>query len=66
MSEQDAFSVGYEEDDEEETVELIASGYEWACPHCDHLNNEIEIPEKAVCSKCKQAYEVENADHAWG
>ena len=50
----------------EESVELIASGYEWTCPHCDHLNNEIEIPEKVIYSKCKREYEVENADHAWG
>jgi uncharacterized protein (DUF983 family) len=49
-----------------ESVYLIASGYECTCPHCDHLNNEIEIPEKVVCSKCKKEYEVENADHAWG
>jgi DNA-directed RNA polymerase subunit RPC12/RpoP len=63
MTEQKFFSIG---DDEEETIELIASGYEWTCPHCNHLNNEIEIPENVVCSKCKREYEVDNTDHAWG
>ncbi|MGD8455578.1 MAG: hypothetical protein PVF83_04265 [Anaerolineales bacterium] len=63
MTNQENFNI---EDDEEETVELIASGYEWTCPHCDYLNKEIEIPEKVVCSRCKREYEVENADHVWG
>jgi DNA-directed RNA polymerase subunit RPC12/RpoP len=50
----------------EETVCLIASGYEWTCPHCGKLNEEIEIPEKVKCAGCAKEYEVENADHAWG
>ena len=50
----------------DETVELIASGYEWECPHCVTLNKEIEIPKKVKCSECGKEFEVDNADHAWG
>ena len=53
-------------EEEEESVELIASGYEWTCPHCEKLNEEIEIPDKVKCAVCGKGFEVENADHAWG
>lgn len=32
-----------------ESVDLIASGYEWVCPHCDKLNREIEITQTVTC-----------------
>jgi hypothetical protein len=32
-----------------DTVDLIASGYEWICPHCDKLNHEIEATETVMC-----------------
>jgi hypothetical protein len=34
-----------------ESVDLIASGYEWTCPKCDKLNHEIEFKygEKVKC-----------------
>ena len=50
----------------EDSVELIASGYEWECPHCDTLIKEIEIPETVMCSECRKEYEVDTTDHAWG
>jgi len=53
-------------EEEEESVELIASGYEWTCPNCDKLNEEIEILVKVKCVVCGREFEVENADHAWG
>jgi predicted RNA-binding Zn-ribbon protein involved in translation (DUF1610 family) len=53
------------EDDESESVYLIASGYEWECPNCDKLNEEIEITQRVTCRKCKRTYPVDGADHAW-
>lgn len=53
-------------EEEEESVELIASGYEWSCPNCDKLNEEIEIRDKVKCAGCGRGFEVENADHALG
>ncbi len=51
---------------EEESVDLISSGYEWTCPHCDQLNREIEITETVKCSKCDKVYSVFDAYHAIG
>ena len=48
-----------------EQVELIASGYEWTCPNCDHLNREIEIPKSVICASCNTKFTVWTADHAW-
>ena len=31
--------------DIDETVDVIASGYEWTCPKCEHFNTEIEYTE---------------------
>ena len=50
----------------EESVDLIASGYEWTCPECELLNHEIEITETVECHKCKKRYLVDEADHATG
>lgn len=52
-------------DDEPESVSLIASGYEWECPHCDTWNKAIEILEQVTCRKCKRTYPVDGTDHAW-
>lgn len=49
-----------------ESVELIASGYEWVCPHCDILNKEIEVPVRVTCRKCRSQLRVRNAEHAYG
>lgn len=48
-----------------EQIFLIASGYEWECPNCAHLNREIEITAKVTCSNCSNEYAVMDADHAW-
>ena len=55
-----------DEQDEPETVDLIASGYEWDCPHCDAPNREIEITERVTCSECKHTYETNPPEHAYG
>jgi phage FluMu protein Com len=49
-----------------DSVELIASGYEWECPKCKVLNTEIEVTEKVKCSSCKVEFEVEDYYHAIG
>lgn len=47
-------------------VDMIASGYEWTCPVCDHLNSEFEILEKVTCVECGETYEVNSVEHAYG
>lgn len=49
---------------EYETVELIAAGYEWNCPTCDHLNKEIEILNTVTCRACERQFQVTEYDHA--
>ena len=45
------------------TIQLIASGYEWICPECEHLNHEIEIVEVVKCQNCGEKYLVDEALH---
>ena len=57
---------------EEETVELIASGYEWTCPHCsedsaiDVVQHEIEVVDFVTCDECGRDFKVDEAYHAIG
>lgn len=51
---------------QEPTVDIIASGYEWICPHCKMHNTEIEILEIVVCQDCKDWYLTNPAEHACG
>lgn len=53
-------------DIELESVELIASGYEWTCPHCDNLNREIELNEEVECEECGRTFSTGEAHHAFG
>jgi len=46
-------------------IELIASGYEWVCPGCDELNNEVEVLPEVVCRKCGRRYQVSDHNHAY-
>lgn len=47
---------------EQEKVDLIASGYEWICPDCGKLNKLVAIPSSLTvdCADCGQEYEVDN------
>lgn len=58
------FEVG----EELETVDLIASGYEWECPSCGHHNKEIEATEFVTCKRqsCQQKFEANPPEHAIG
>ena len=50
---------------ENETLELIASGYEWKCPACGQETTESEIKKKVRCKKCHRQFEVDNYAHAF-
>lgn len=52
------------DDDDEDCVDLIASGYEWICPKCDSLNHEIEAKENVTCSECKGKFSTSPPEHA--
>ena len=49
----------------EQTVELIASGYEWICLDCETLNREVEVYCEVVCEKCEKTFEVADHHHAF-
>jgi hypothetical protein len=49
---------------ENESVDLIASGYEWLCPKCDVVNTEIEVVKEVTCKSCWTTYDVESYQHA--
>ncbi len=42
----------------DEIVDLIASGYEWTCPSCEKLNEEMEIPKDFVICECGQSFRI--------
>lgn len=50
---------------EKDTVELIASGYEWVCPKCKAFKKEIEITEEVFCNNCMTRFVVDNYHHAY-
>ncbi len=47
------------------TVDIIASGYEWVCPTCQKLNDEIEVRKNFTCINCDQEVEVYDHLHAY-
>jgi uncharacterized CHY-type Zn-finger protein len=49
-----------------ESVDLIASGYEWCCPECEHLNKVIEYKEIVECTVCKKSFSSNYPEHAIG
>lgn len=49
-----------------DSVTLIASGYEWICPKCEHFNHEIEVTPAVTCDNCQAMWEVNDYYHAIG
>ena len=51
-----------------DSVDIIASGYEWVCPVCNRLNREIEITETVTCcgADCREEFEANPPEHAYG
>lgn len=45
-------------------ADLIASGYEWICPNCGHLNQDIEAKEESGCKACGLIVSLESPEHA--
>ena len=50
---------------EEQSVAMIASGYDWICPHCEHMNHEIEALTALHCETCRTGYLAEAPEHAY-
>lgn len=50
---------------EQQTVELVASGYEWLCPACETLNHEIEVTTQVTCNACGATFETDPPEHAY-
>ena len=48
-----------------ESVDVVASGYEWVCPFCDLLNKDIEHKTEVTCQSCLVTYEAEPPNHAY-
>ena len=48
----------------EDTVILIASGYDWDCPECQHKNRLIASVPRVKCVKCETEFEVSDTEHA--
>lgn len=60
----------YCDDDEEapkQTVDVIASGYEWVCPRpdCETHNKEIAFSVELTCSGCGREFEGNPPNHAY-
>jgi len=47
-----------------EKVNLIASGYEWTCPHCQELNKAYEARANYYCTGCGKQVEAGLPEHA--
>nr|MBI3613944.1 hypothetical protein [Nitrospirota bacterium] len=50
--------------DELESVEIIASGYEWICPSCEQFHQTMETAEEVQCQRCHRRYTVTDIHHA--
>ena len=48
-----------------DSVDLIATGYEWICPTCNALNKVTEITRFLYCESCFVEYEVGNIEIAF-
>ena len=50
-------------------VDLIVGKYEWTCPHCETLNEEIELPRdnELECQNdsCRRTSTIHDYFHAY-
>ena len=42
----------------QQLVNVIASGYEWICPHCEQYNKIAGLREDVTCSQCGRTFGV--------
>jgi protein-arginine kinase activator protein McsA len=54
-----------EDQDDEDYVPMIASGYDWDCPKCERANHEIEYLEKVTCKECHATFSTNPPEHAY-
>jgi uncharacterized protein (DUF983 family) len=47
------------------TVDIIASGYDWTCPNCDDWQSTIEVTDTVTCQECGNTYPVNDHHHAY-
>lgn len=47
-------------------VALLASGYDWDCPHCLRPNHVSEKQESVTCAYCRRTFDVEDHVHPTG
>lgn len=40
-----------------ETIDIVASGYEWICVKCEELNREIQVTPTVTCQECGEVFE---------
>lgn len=50
----------------ENTIIMVASGYDWVCPTCKAKNHEIETVLDVECENCGAEFEVWEWVHAGG
>lgn len=57
-----------EHQEQKETVDIIASGYEWICPECETLNEVIEYPKTGMvqCEGCGKGFCTDLPEHCFG
>lgn len=58
-------TINLNDDANDDTVDLIASGYEWTCPKCKELNRIIEYREQVTCSTCSTTFNTNPPEHAY-
>ncbi len=54
-----------EESDIPESVDVIASSYEWECPVCGKLIREVAYSEEVTCHWCKKKFIANLPEHAF-
>lgn len=45
------------------SISLLASKYEWECNNCHHINSEIKITSRVICTNCNIEFSVIHFHH---
>ena len=55
-----------------EVVHVVASGYDWECPECEHHQHEVSIPmdwaeglDDLTCQNCGANYTLGDVGHCF-
>jgi len=52
-------------DESDLCTDVIASGYEFECPHCNHFNRITGWKEKVKCENCHLIIILNPPEHAY-